>query len=61
MTRSEFAIERYNHYLKSWSANDFLSGFKARKIDQAYRIYLHYSGIVKPYSPSVYGRAKKKN
>jgi len=40
--RSEFAREKWNEILKSFHPTDTISGYKARKLAQAYRIYIYY-------------------
>lgn len=57
-TRTEFAAKEYVKLLKEWQPNDYLSGFRARKIDQAYRIYIWYSGIKHANHPSVFNRVE---
>ena len=43
--RAEFARERWNEILVSFHPTDTISGYKARKLAQAYRIYTHYTYI----------------
>lgn len=40
--RAEWAREKWHSILSSFLSSDAISGTKARKLDQAYRIYLHY-------------------
>lgn len=40
--RAEFAKDQWDAILKSFHPTDTIAGVKARKLAQAYRIYLHY-------------------
>jgi hypothetical protein len=41
-SRAEFAREKWNEILSSFTSVDTIAGVKARKLAQAYNIYLHY-------------------
>jgi len=40
--RAEFARLKYHEVLGSFQPTDTIAGYKARKLAQAYRIYVHY-------------------